>query len=467
MPKSGAAAGFEAVMSGVLASDAKTPDGTTQQAPDGGAQGKPASAAAGTVAAAAKPESPKTVKDKAEEPAPTGSPDASGAVDAASAAGLAAAIAGVPAMAEATARPVAPQSGAPRIAVPIKGGAIKGGAVEGGEVAGSIQPAPAGTPAQAPVVPPLPVPAPTAPGMPPLGSPGQSSTQPAPISASASTTGRQPAGSRPTSPLAAGTPSPNTPPPISPSPASPLATGTPLPTSPPPASLEPGIKTTVAQSRESGTAVVLPAGKAATQQDPLRTLGQDTPAAPALGIPAVIQAGIPVPQPASTPQQAPAAAPAGMATPTPQADPAKLLRQVSGPLFSLAAAAPGAHVMTLKLSPEDLGPLTVRAHIDGAGVRIELFAPGEASREAVRSVLPELRRELGESGFGASLDLSDHNPPADTAAGGSDPRGSDPQNRRPAENPAFPRGSDGESGRLPRTVVVLPRSSISSLDILV
>lgn len=151
-----------------------------------------------------------------------------------------------------------------------------------------------------------------------------------------------------------------------------------------------------------------------------------------------------------------------MATPGPQADPAKLLPQVSGPLFSLAAGEPGRHVMTLRLSPEDLGPLTIRAHIDGAGVRIELFAPGEAGREAVRSILPELRRGLGESGFGASLDLSEHNAPADAGASGSDAR-----DRRPAERPAFPRGSDGEPVRLPRTAVVLPRSSTSSLDILV
>jgi hypothetical protein len=151
-----------------------------------------------------------------------------------------------------------------------------------------------------------------------------------------------------------------------------------------------------------------------------------------------------------------------MATPTLQADPAKLLSQVSAPLFSLASAAPGSHVMTLKLSPEDLGPLTVRAHIEGAGVRIELFAPGEAGREAIRSILPELRRGLGESGFGASLDLSEHNAPADAGAGGSDPR-----DRRPAESPAFPRGSDGESLRQARTAVVLPRSITSSLDILV
>ena len=57
----------------------------------------------------------------------------------------------------------------------------------------------------------------------------------------------------------------------------------------------------------------------------------------------------------------------------------------------------GQHIMTLKVSPEDLGPLTVRAHIDGAGVRIELFAPGDTGREALRGILPELRKELADA----------------------------------------------------------------------
>jgi hypothetical protein len=77
----------------------------------------------------------------------------------------------------------------------------------------------------------------------------------------------------------------------------------------------------------------------------------------------------------------------------------------------LVGAPHGEHIMTLKVSPDDLGPLTVRAHIDAAGVRIELFAPGETGREAVRGILPELRKELADAGFGASLDLSDHGSP--------------------------------------------------------
>jgi hypothetical protein len=440
VPQPGAAAGFEAVMNGVLASGSKTSDGTAQQAPDGGAQGKPAADGPRTVTRADKPEASKVAKDTVDA---ADAASAAGLPDPAGATGAVAAVAGGLAMAGVATGDTAPQGSG--VAVPIM-------------PAGNTQATPAGTRVGAAVSAAL-----------PLGSPGQSSTQPGPIPNSPQPTGNlptdpQPAAALPINPLPAalptrplpGKPSSNQPaaaPPTGPLPAAAR------PTSPLPVGLERGVNPTAARSRESGTAVVLPAGRPSTQQDPQRILRQDAPIAAAPGLPAGIQAGVPVVVQAGSPLQQ---APLGMATPTPQADPAKLLPQVSGPLFSLASAAPGAHVMTLKLSPEDLGPLTVRAHIEGAGVRIELFAPGDAGREAVRSILPELRRDLGESGFGASLHLSEHNAPADAGGGGSDPR-----DRRPMESPAFPRGSDGEPVRLPRTAVVLPRSSTSSLDILV
>lgn len=435
VPQLGASAGFEAVMNGVLASDAKTSDGTAQQAPDGGAQGKPAADGTVPLARAAKPEGTKVAKDTVDA---AGAVDAAGVVAGAVAAVATGAVAGAAAVAGGPAAgTAAPQVSSPGRAVPVKVGVVDGTA-PARVVAGTLATASLAV------------------GMDTGSIEAELTANPVPSKASGTSakalpTSLQPAGTQPTSPL----------------PASPLP-GTALPTKPLPAGPEPAVNANAAPAGESATAVVLSVGKPATQQEPQRILGQDTPAAAAPPLPAGIPAGIPVVvQPASPLQEAPSAAPAGMAPPMPQADPAKLLPHVSGPLFSLASAAPGAHVMTLKLSPEDLGPLTVRAHIDGSGVRIELFAPGEAGREAVRSVLPELRRGLGESGFGASLDLSEHNAPADAGAGGSDPRSSDPQNRRPSDSPAFPRGSDGEPVRLPRTAVVLPRSSNSSLDILV
>lgn len=137
--------------------------------------------------------------------------------------------------------------------------------------------------------------------------------------------------------------------------------------------------------------------------------GNTAPAVPtaALAAGTAAPATTPAGQPpsASVPSAAPQPAPAA-----PQA--AQTLQpQLAKPLFTLAGAPHGQHVMTLKVSPEDLGPLTVRAHIGAAGVRIEIFAPGDAGRDAVRGILPELRKELTDAGFGASLDLSEHSGP--------------------------------------------------------
>ncbi|TVU59707.1 flagellar hook-length control protein FliK [Paenarthrobacter nitroguajacolicus] len=155
------------------------------------------------------------------------------------------------------------------------------------------------------------------------------------------------------------------------------------------------------------------------------------------------------------------------------------------PLFSLVSAAPGEHVMTLRVAPDDLGPLTVRAHVDAAGVRIELFAPGDAGREAVRHVLPELRRSLEDSG--ASLSLSPQNSPPDAgkdpgqgsgrdpgqgtgqgAGPGSGTRDPDARLRgstKAGSGEAVPEGADAQP-QLPPGVVRGP-SSPNRLDILV
>ncbi|MCX8454260.1 flagellar hook-length control protein FliK [Paenarthrobacter ureafaciens] len=140
------------------------------------------------------------------------------------------------------------------------------------------------------------------------------------------------------------------------------------------------------------------------RHDPQR--GIESEGVPAQAMPAAVVHHAQV-QPQAQPAQLQPAQPQP-ATPH-QATNQPLAHQLTQPLFTLATAKPGEHVMTLRVSPEDLGPLTVRAHIDGGGVRIELFAAGDAGREAVRHVLPELRRGLEE--MGASLSLSSDDSP--------------------------------------------------------
>ncbi|TFC84653.1 flagellar hook-length control protein FliK [Cryobacterium sp. TmT2-59] len=83
-----------------------------------------------------------------------------------------------------------------------------------------------------------------------------------------------------------------------------------------------------------------------------------------------------------------------------------LTTQVARTLFTLAGAAAGDHVMTIQVSPDNLGPVTVRAHLGADGIRVELFVPTDLARDALRAILPDLRRDLASGGLNVQLDLS-------------------------------------------------------------
>lgn len=193
------------------------------------------------------------------------------------------------------------------------------------------------------------------------------------------------------------------------------------------------------------------------------------------GQPAPLQTPLQIqpPTPPSIPVHAFAAQQAAGANATGFTNPGRLTPQLAGPLFTLATAAPGEHVMTLKVSPENLGPLTVRAHIDAAGVHIELFAPGDAGRDALRTILPELRRGLAESGLGAQLNLSQHGAPQDQNPGAGNQatgqhgeagqHGELRQQRQP-EPTAAAAPDAARTG--PRPAVVLSAGRAGALDVL-
>lgn len=165
-----------------------------------------------------------------------------------------------------------------------------------------------------------------------------------------------------------------------------------------------------------------------------------------------VPANAPTPQPASAAQQAPAAAvpaaeiaavegaktahaaapaesavAAATVSPPPAAQPASLAGiapeapvgsarsvplnlQLSGPVHQLSASGAGEKTLTVNVAPESLGPVTVKANITANGVRIELFAPQDAGREALRAMLTDLRRDLvglGMSTGSTTLTVSD------------------------------------------------------------
>lgn len=128
----------------------------------------------------------------------------------------------------------------------------------------------------------------------------------------------------------------------------------------------------------------------------------DTAPAPAAPITA---AAPPAPQPV-------AVAPAPPAEAAPRAQAPELATQLSRPLHGLRSLGDGNHVITISVTPENLGPVTVRAHVSGEAVRIELLAPSDQGREALKAIMPELRRDLSSGGGQFSLDLSSGNQPS-------------------------------------------------------
>jgi hypothetical protein len=120
----------------------------------------------------------------------------------------------------------------------------------------------------------------------------------------------------------------------------------------------------------------------------------------------------------------PAAVPSTAPAPTPQQP---LAAQLSSPIFTLSTAAAtrgGEQTLTVQVTPADLGPVTVRAHLTAQGVHIELFSAGDAGRDALRQALPDLRRDLAAAGGGGSIDVSSQATPDDggSAQGYESPR---------------------------------------------
>jgi flagellar hook-length control protein FliK len=130
-------------------------------------------------------------------------------------------------------------------------------------------------------------------------------------------------------------------------------------------------------------------------------------------------AGVVPAAPAQGVQLATSAAPVAAPAPPAAANAPTFTAQLVKPLFTLASGPAGDHVVTVKVTPENLGPVTVRAHIGAEGVRMELFAPTDAGREALRSILTDLRRDLASQGATANLDLSSQNQPTDSGDRGA------------------------------------------------
>lgn len=81
--------------------------------------------------------------------------------------------------------------------------------------------------------------------------------------------------------------------------------------------------------------------------------------------------------------------------------------QVAPAVLSIAQRPAGAHQLTMTVNPDSLGPVTVRAHIGQAGeVQVELIGGTDAGRDALRSIVADLRRDLAAVSPHATLSVS-------------------------------------------------------------
>lgn len=86
-----------------------------------------------------------------------------------------------------------------------------------------------------------------------------------------------------------------------------------------------------------------------------------------------------------------------------------LNEQLALPLLALRTAGAGTHVLTLTVSPDSIGPVTVRAHVSGDTLRIELSAPTAQGTDALKSMLTDLKRDLSQGGATSALSVASSN----------------------------------------------------------
>jgi flagellar hook-length control protein FliK len=85
--------------------------------------------------------------------------------------------------------------------------------------------------------------------------------------------------------------------------------------------------------------------------------------------------------------------------------------QVAMQLAPLRKGPDGVHRLTIHLNPGDLGPISVIAEIRNGAISVQIHGATEAGRVALQASLSDLRRDLGEAGFGScSLDLQQNAP---------------------------------------------------------
>ncbi|MFS0851954.1 flagellar hook-length control protein FliK, partial [Microbacterium sp. 179-I 3D4 NHS] len=155
---------------------------------------------------------------------------------------------------------------------------------------------------------------------------------------------------------------------------------------------------------------------------------------------------------------APVAVPSAAPAAEPSVVPRAVAAQVAPVVVSIAQRPAGTHQLTLTVNPDSLGPVTVRARIGHNGdIQVQLSGATDAGREALRTIVAELRRDLAAvtphatltlgSGSGAEAGASDRGtqPGAGGGAGERTPQGGNASSRHTDHRPPSERAGGVES----------------------
>lgn len=102
--------------------------------------------------------------------------------------------------------------------------------------------------------------------------------------------------------------------------------------------------------------------------------------------------------------------------------------------------------MTVNVVPDELGPVTVRAHLAADGIRIEMLAASDAGREGLRHILGDLRRDLALGGMTATLSVGQAGSGSAAAGSGFAGAGPDAGFGQGQHQGTAGRGSQGPGG---------------------
>lgn len=118
-------------------------------------------------------------------------------------------------------------------------------------------------------------------------------------------------------------------------------------------------------------------------------------------------AGVNASSPAAPPTSVAAAHTTSPTAPTAPPAAVELARQVSAKFGALREMGSGTHQLSIKVTPEEFGPIRVVARIEAGSVGIDLHTASATGRELLKAAMADIRRDLPPNLASATVNVAD------------------------------------------------------------